>query len=153
LGNQFLGITASMAQQFKAGGGISVQAAGLPAAPAPLPTPTPLPEPDTPTAYVQVELLNLRAGPSTELAIVGTATRNVALRISGRDPAYPEWWQVRDGEQIAWVYASLVRAAGPLDQVGVVAADPAAVVSAAKRDQPMNHAPPMTDKPVLSRQP
>jgi hypothetical protein len=153
-GDQYLGLTAGWSQQFKAGGGVSVQAAGLPVAPAPLPTPTPLPEPTAPTAFVQVELLNLRGGPSTDFPIVGTATLAAALPISGRDPAYPEWWQVRNGDQTVWVYAPLVRAAGPLDQTPMVASV-ASITSVAQveADAPLQDPQEATHKPNLSRQP
>lgn len=122
-GDQYLGLTAAGSQQFKSGGGVNVAASGL-AAPAPLPpppTPTPLPEPDTPTAYVEVDLANLRDGPSTDYSIVGRATTGMALAISGRDPNYADWWQVTEHEQTSWVYGPLVRAAGPLAQVPLVA--------------------------------
>jgi hypothetical protein len=119
-GGHFLGLNAAWSQQFKARGGIAVPAAALPVAPAPPPPPTPVPEPDTPTAFVEVALLNLRARPSTDTDIVGTAVSGVALAIRGRATAFPDWWQVARGDESAWVYAPLVRAAGPLDQVPVV---------------------------------
>ena len=138
-GDQYLQATGRWSQQFKAGG--PIQAAQAPSAPPPAPpaeptpTPTPLPEPDIPTAYVQVDLLNLRSGPSTEFDLAGRATVGAALPIVGRDPAYPNWWQVRtptdSGEQEVWVFGDLVRAAGPLDGVPTVAApvvEPPAVV-------------------------
>lgn len=113
-GSHFLGLSAAWSQRFKAGGGVDVQAAALPVAPQPQPSPTPPPEPDEPMAFVEVALLNLRAGPSTDYAIVGTVGAGAALSIQGRNPVVPDWWQVEFSEGNAWVYAPLVRAAGPL---------------------------------------
>jgi hypothetical protein len=127
-GDQFLGLTARWSQQFKAGGGVNVAAAALPMAPAPAnlppapaPPPLPAPEPTEPTAVVDVDLLNLRSGPGTDFPILGTVPFGTALPISGRNAAYPDWWQVRSEAGVVWVYAPMVRAAGPLPQVPVVA--------------------------------
>jgi uncharacterized protein YraI len=108
-GDQYLGLTATWASQFKGGGGAAVAIA-------------PLPEPDQPTAYVTTALLNLRAGPGTGYAIVGQATSGSALPLTGRAAGAEDWWQVDAGGGIAWVNAALVRAAGPLDTVPAVAA-------------------------------
>jgi len=156
-GDQFIGLTAAWSGQFKAGGGVNVQAANIPVAPQPQPTSTPLPEPDAPTAYVQVLLSNLRSGPSTDNEIVGSATLGAALPISGRSAAAPDWWQVRNGEGTAWIYAPLVRAAGPLEQVGVVEPlhddlDPAPA-QPVLIPAPTPENPAATNNPVLSRQP
>lgn len=129
-GDQYLQLSGRWSQQFKAGG--PLQAAQVPSAPPPAPpaeptpTPTLLPEPDVPTAYVQVALLNLRSGPGTEFDLAGRATAGAALPIVGRDPARPNWWQVRtmtdNGEQTVWVFGDLVRTAGPMAGVPAVAA-------------------------------
>ncbi|CAN5681367.1 hypothetical protein BH10CHL1_BH10CHL1_36000 [soil metagenome] len=161
-GDQYLGLTAAGSQQFKSGGGVNVAASGL-AAPAPLPpppTPTPLPEPDAPTAYIDVDLANLRDGPGTDYSIVGRATTGMALAISGRDPNYADWWQVTENDQKSWVYGPLVRAAGPLDQVPVVASplltltvtDLAAAI-AVTETTPLSDTQPATFKPYLSHEP
>lgn len=120
-GSQFLGQAASGSQQFKSGGGVSIQAAAVPMAPPAIPTPTPIPEPTTPTAIVEVPMLNLRGGPSTEFPIVGTANQGAFLPIQGQSASASDWWQVTQGDTLAWVYAPLVRAAGPLEQVPQVA--------------------------------
>jgi hypothetical protein len=134
-GAHFLNLSAGWSGQFKAGGGVPVQAAALPAAPPPMPTPTPLPEPESPTAFVQVTLLNLRAGPGTEFDLVGTAGEGTPLPISGRAAAFPDWWQVQHNDGVAWVYGPLVRAAGPLDQTPLVEfAPPAAAITAPAPD-------------------
>lgn len=131
-GDHYLQLTGRWSQQFKAGG--PIQAAQVPVAPPPvlaqpvepLPTPTPLPEPDIPTAFVQVALLNLRSGPDTTFALVGRVSVGAALPIVGYDPAHPAWWQVRaataQGEQNVWIFGELVRTAGPMTDVPVVAA-------------------------------
>src|SRR5690606_17604379 len=98
-GDQYLNATATWSGQFKANGGAAVQAAVPPpvvaAAAAPAPTPTPYPEPDVPTAFVEVALLNLRAGPGTEHEIVGQMAQGTALPITGSHPDLPDWWQVQ----------------------------------------------------------
>jgi uncharacterized protein YraI len=80
--------------------------------------------------------LNLRSGPGTEFELAGRVGSGIALPIIGRDPAQPVWWQVRasleGGEQAVWVFGELVRTAGPMDTVPVVAA-------------PITVAAPMTD--------
>ena len=128
-GDQYLGLTAAGSQQFKSGGGANVQAAAVqPPPPLPTPTPepspTPFPEPTTPTAYVVVDLANLRGGPGTDFSIEGQVTAGAALPISGRDPAHSDWWQVTNEGKVSWIYAELVHAGGPLDQVPVVESAP-----------------------------
>jgi hypothetical protein len=128
-GDQFLGLTARWSQQFKAGGGVNVAAAAVPVAPAnPVPAPAvpaveappPAPEPTEPTAIVEVDLLNLRGGPGTIFPVLGMLPLGSTVPISGRNAAYPDWWQVRNAADVAWVYAPMVRAAGPLAQVPAV---------------------------------
>ncbi len=94
---------------------------------APPPTATPVSEP---TAFVTADLLNLRAGPSTVYAILAQMARDAALPITGRDPAWPEWWQVSYAGTSGWVYAPLVNAAGPLERVAGVVAPPSALSAA-----------------------
>lgn len=138
-GDHFLNLSGQYSAQFKAGGGISAAITAAPPAPLePPPTPTPRPEPTVPTAFVDAALLNLRAGPSTETEIVGQAAAGTALTIEARHLAWPDWWQVRFGDQTAWVYAPLVTTGGPMDQVALLddsalpgTADGAAVASVA----------------------
>lgn len=153
-GDQYLGLTAAGSQQFKAGGGAGIQAAALPA-PAPLPTPTPIPEPTEPTAFVQTALLNLRGGPGTDYPIVGQVSQGVVLPLRGRSPAHPDWWQVQSGDQLAWVYGPLVRAAGPLEQMPVVEALPVPTLPSTTpaAAQPLPDPQQVSLKPVFSRQP
>jgi hypothetical protein len=116
-GSQYLTLTATWSQQFKAGGGAPVAAVGAPVVVAAL---APVLDPNIPTAIVQVDLLNLRGGPGTTFPILGMVPLNTALPIIGRQPASPDWWQVRSGGQVAWVYAPMVAASGPLEQVAVI---------------------------------
>ncbi|MCB0045703.1 MAG: glycoside hydrolase family 99-like domain-containing protein [Caldilineaceae bacterium] len=109
-GRQYLDLAAAGSAQFKAGGGAQVPAA-------------PRPEPAAPTAYVNTPLLNLRAGPSTDTAIMGQVVQGTALPITGRHAADEPWWQVKNEEQTVWVYGPLLELAGPLTQVPVVAAE------------------------------
>jgi hypothetical protein len=152
-GDLFIGLTAAWSGQFKAGGGANVQAAILPVALPAQPTATPLPEPDAPTAYIQVPLANLRGGPSTDNEIVGSAALGAALPISGRSAAAPDWWQVRNGQSAAWIYAPLVRAAGPLVHVALVEPPLSAPTQPVLVPTPTPESPPATNNPILSRQP
>ncbi len=136
-GGQYLGVTAAWSGQFKAGGGQEAAAqpvaveAFVAAAAAPAPTATPFPEPAEPTAYIQTPLLNLRAGPGTEgYAIIGQMTEGNALLILGRDSS-GEWWQVQDGDSVAWLASAYVYAAGPLDTIPVIAMQPEISLKAA----------------------
>jgi hypothetical protein len=115
-GDRYLGLAASYSAQFKSGGSLAV-AAALPAPLPPPPTPTPTPPPTVPTAYVNIALLNLRSGPSTDEAIVGQVSNGTALPISGRHAEHPDWWQVSSADGSAWVYAPLVTTGGPMEQV------------------------------------
>jgi hypothetical protein len=107
-GDQYLGLTANWSGQFKAGGG--APAAAVPA-----------PEPEAPTAYVATALLNLRAGPDTRHALLGTVAEGTALAITGKPEDGANWWRVESDAGVAWVFGELVRAAGPLDGVPAVA--------------------------------
>ena len=120
-GDQYLGLTATWASQFKGGGGAPVAAA-------------PLPEPDQPTAYVTTALLNLRAGPGTGYNVVSQRAAGVALPITGRAEGNAAWWQVNDNGSTAWVSAALVRAAGPLETVAAAAAPAVPVADTATPD-------------------
>ncbi len=137
-GNLFLDITARWSGAFKSGGGkaegAAIAASAAPPAPPALapPTPTPVTEP---TAFVAVTLLNLRAGPSTDHPILAQMAQGAALPITGKDPAWPDWWQVSYGDSDGgWVYAPMVEAGGPLEQVNQVIA-PGPVLSAAEIQQ------------------
>ncbi|MBW7886721.1 MAG: SH3 domain-containing protein, partial [Caldilineaceae bacterium] len=122
-GDLYLGLTAGWSSQFKAGGGT----AALPA---------PVEAPDSPTAFVQTQLLNLRAGPSVDHALMGQVPAGAALPIVGRTPG-GDWWQVESDQGVVWVFGELVRASGPLDDVPEVETTPAPLGSAnAGEDEP-----------------
>lgn len=122
-GNRFLDLTAVWSQRFKSGAGTTASTFATAAtATAPAVVPTPVPEPDEPTAFVTVSLLNVRAGPSTDFPVLTTVSGGTALAITGRTPTQPEWWQISFNGESGWVYAPLVRAAGPLEQVLVTEA-------------------------------
>lgn len=128
-GDRYLGIAAAYSAAFKAGGGAAVVPAPSPPMPTP-PPPTPTPVPTVPTAYVNTALLNLRAGPGTDFAVVGQARSGAALVIRGRSTQAPDWWQVEQGDTLVWVYGGLVTTGGPMDQVAWVADAPTAQAEA-----------------------
>ncbi len=86
------------------------------ATPTSSPTFTPTPKPKV---VVQVERLNVRAGPSTLHPRVGQVARGNVLEVIGKDPA-GTWWLVRlpDGTT-GWVYGGLVEAQGATESVPV----------------------------------
>ncbi len=89
--------------------------------PALLPTPTPRPLPaatSAPAGAFAANTANLRSGPGTEHAVVGSAAQGAALSITGRNAA-GDWLQLSSG---AWIAAFLVSGAPP--NVPVVAAPP-----------------------------
>lgn len=144
-GERFLELTAQWSAVYKSGGGTVSAASVTRAAPvaviAPPATATPVTEP---TAFVTVDLLNLRGGPSTDHSILAQIAHGAALPITGRDPAWPDWWQVSNGGTSGWVYAPLVNAAGPLEQVaGVIAPAPALSAAAIERMRARLAAPPI----------
>jgi pyruvate/2-oxoglutarate dehydrogenase complex dihydrolipoamide acyltransferase (E2) component len=68
------------------------------AAPAPAPDPAPEPAPELaaaplPVRYVDADAVNLRAGPSTETAVIGRLTRREAVAVVGA--AVDGWLRVR----------------------------------------------------------
>jgi uncharacterized protein YraI len=90
-------------------------------------TPTPLPPTNTPvlrTTEMQATAttvhgvsipvvvagensINLRAGPGTEFAVIGTLQPGVSRRITGRNSDY-SWWQVSTPYGVAWIAAHVV---------------------------------------------
>lgn len=119
-GDHYINLTAEWSGQYKSGGAQTVAAsapapqleapAAEPAQPtqAPTPVPTPTPAPDGPTAYVLASLLNVRAGPSTDTALVAQVPQGEALPVVD---GQPEWWQILWNGQRGWVYAPLVETA------------------------------------------
>jgi uncharacterized protein YgiM (DUF1202 family) len=118
-------LTASWSQQFKAGyrGAEGVSAATVasdtpPAPVAPLPLPAPAaPEPLVPTAYVTVDLLNVRQGPDTSYPIIERIANGSAHPIAGRLSNVPDWWFIAVGDKSGWIFGPLIEARGPLDAI------------------------------------
>jgi uncharacterized protein YraI len=65
-------------------------------------------------------LLNLRAGPGTDYAILAGMPQNAPLPIVGRNPQADAWWQVSYQGQIGWASGDYLRTAGPMDRVSEV---------------------------------
>jgi hypothetical protein len=129
-GDHFVGLSATYSAQFKSGGSVAVTAAFA----APPPTPTPIPPPTIPTAFVTAGVVNLRAGPGTDYDLAGQVAAGAALPIVGRHPAHPDWWQVNGDAGPTWVYAPLVSAAGPLEQVAALSDGDVSATAAAVAD-------------------
>lgn len=83
-----------------------------PPTPTPVPptaTPTPIPT-ETPTAAAQPQTAraaNLRAGPGTNYAVVGSAAAQQAIEPTGRNEA-GDWLEVQTADGNAWIAAFLV---------------------------------------------
>ena len=159
-GGQFLGLSAEWSQQFKEAVVFRCRqhwlAAPLPIAPpAPEATATPVPEPDTPTAFVEAELLNLRDGPEHQCGDRGNSQHRRGVANSWAFGSVPNWWQVQNGEGLAWVYGPLVRVAGPLEQVPVVETAVPLAAKAPSADPALTEdaTASMANQPILSRQP
>ncbi len=105
------------------------------AAPSPAPTSTPLPSPTaapmgqmaTPsTARVRVDgEVNVRSGPGTNYAILGTLTAGTEARVTGRSGG---WWQIDYNGAPGWVFGEIVTA---VDTEGVPEVQPPAAPTAA----------------------
>jgi uncharacterized protein YraI len=121
-GDHYLALTAVWSQQFKAGESVNAQAAALLAS-SPQLSATPVPEPESPTAFVTAALLNVRRGPGTDYPILGQLPAGAAAPITGSHPNWPDWWQILFDNEAGWVYAPLVRAAGPLEQAPLLQDD------------------------------
>jgi uncharacterized protein YgiM (DUF1202 family) len=100
-----------------------------PATPVPTPTSNPTPRPDDmgilagPVALVNVPSLNVRQGPGTNYAAVGTLVQGDQVQIVGHN-ADSSWWAISYANGTGWVIASLVIAEGDVSQVPLVAAPP-----------------------------
>ena len=84
--------------------------------------PAELAEPEVATAYVDTPLLNLRAAPLLDAAILAELPQGTAAPISARSNGAldGDWWQVAAGGQVGWVYGPLVQTLGPLADVPFV---------------------------------
>ena len=62
--------------------------------------------------------MNIRRGPGTNYAIVGSAATGEQFDITGKNPA-SDWWRIDYQGQNAWIYAPMVTATNA-DTIGVV---------------------------------
>ena len=85
--------------------------------------PAEIAEPEVATAFVDTPVINLRAAPLLDAEVLVELPQGVAVPIVARSAGDldGEWWQVEANGQVGWLYAPLVRAAGPLDGVPFVA--------------------------------
>jgi hypothetical protein len=100
------------------------------AAPVPTVPPTPTLAPATPTSVVARIVageggVNVRTGPSTGYTLLGYLEPGTEAELAGR---YGDWWQIRYGDGLAWVFGELVTAydAGSVSQVQPPAPPPTA---------------------------
>ncbi|MFN2202925.1 MAG: PA14 domain-containing protein [Caldilineaceae bacterium] len=88
------------------------------------PAATPVPDITTPQAIIRFESVNVRSGPGLEYAVIGARSFGESCDIVGRDAA-SAWWQIRCADGlIGWISADVVRVAGSVAGVPVVAAPP-----------------------------
>lgn len=89
------------AQRQAMAAGVGLWAEGVPATPTPAATATPIPAVSGPTANRSA---NLREGPGTSYAVVGSVSAGQRLEIVGRTSA-ADWYQLASG---AWIAGFLV---------------------------------------------
>lgn len=79
------------------------------AAPTELPTEeaTATPEPVLPEAVVNIQLLNIRSGPSTAHTILGSANAGQSFPVTGKNEL-GDWWEIDFNGQKGWVFSDLV---------------------------------------------
>ena len=67
---------------------------------------------DTPTSrtpWVTIDTrINVREGPGTNYAVIGTAAPGEQYAITGKSPGLGDWWQINYGGRTGWVYGPLV---------------------------------------------
>ena len=131
-GDRYLALTAEWAGRFKSSAALpysppAAASAAPPAATAaiatPAPTPTPLPTPSYAAVRVTTDILNLRAAPSTDAAILSQTTQGTVWRVLSK-LTDGSWWQICcQGRQRAWLSGEWVQPIGPanaLQQIPVV---------------------------------
>jgi len=90
----------------------------------PTASPTPSATPTVPTAITQPAHMNVRSGPGTAFTIVKGVNQGTALEITGVTPS-GDWYRVKlnDAGDTGWVFGSLVKVAGPPDQIPTLKED------------------------------
>jgi uncharacterized protein YraI len=73
------------------------------------PAPTNTPEPPTDPVVVTNQGMNVRGGPGTNYAVIGSATAGQRFTVTGKNPQ-GDWWQVNFNGQAGWLYGPLVSA-------------------------------------------
>lgn len=77
--------------------------------------------PGQPKAIVMEEIVNLRAAPDLNSAVLGNARRGQEFTIIGRDPTNTWWLVCCDQGQARWIYGGVVQVSGVADSVSIVA--------------------------------
>ena len=74
-------------------------------------------DPTTPlTPLVTIDSpINVRAGPGTNYAVIGTAAPDELFPITGKSPGAGDWWQINYDGRTGWVYGPLVTATNAQD--------------------------------------
>lgn len=54
--------------------------------------------------------VNVREGPGTNYAVIGTAAPGASYVITAKSPGLGDWWQINLGDRTGWVYGPLVTA-------------------------------------------
>ncbi|MCX6046048.1 MAG: SH3 domain-containing protein [Chloroflexi bacterium] len=79
-----------------------------------------------PLLTVNDEAVNIRSGPATSFALIGTASKDQTFQIVAKNPV-GDWWQICCiNEQQGWIFGALASVANA-DQVAVAADIPTAV--------------------------
>ena len=68
--------------------------------------------------------INVREGPGTNYAILGTAPPGERFVITGKSPGAGDWWQIDIGDRTGWVYGPLVTATNAQNVQVVTPRDP-----------------------------
>ncbi len=110
-----------------------------------------------PTAIIQPERMNVRGGPGTSFAVVGSADQGSAFEITGVTPV-GDWYRVilnenlNEGDEIGWIFSSLVQVIGPDDTIPTLTEEelPAAPTPEPEAAQAVASAPPVVSAPPPS---
>ncbi len=92
-------------------------------APTATPAPTTVPTPAVPVGVIVAQTVNVRSGPGTDYARVGSAVEGQVCALTGRNQA-ATWWRVSCPSGDGWILGELMALAGPYNQVTVVQSPP-----------------------------